>query len=193
LTVLSSCDRFEKRFYAKIDQGQINAIKNGADTFDLSTITDFKWDSVLLYRGNESVPEYKEIIEDLINNRKNSTNWEERRFKNKIDTSIKWKTTDLPTYKDRFYFLTSDKKIIEKEIESGICSHKPAFDLTLCQFDSIHERLWMSRQECKFILKSNSRKIGDGTVFLYPKCNTKFHPDSLRFFEEKDKDNKNGR
>ena len=28
MTILTGCDSFEKRFYEKIDQGQINAIKN---------------------------------------------------------------------------------------------------------------------------------------------------------------------
>ena len=46
LIFLSSCDNFERKFYHKIDEGQVNAIKNGFDIFDLSTITDFEWDSV---------------------------------------------------------------------------------------------------------------------------------------------------
>ncbi len=62
LTFLASCDNFERRFYEKIDQGQLNVIQNGADTFDLATITDFEWDSVILIRGNESEPCFKEDV-----------------------------------------------------------------------------------------------------------------------------------
>jgi len=130
--------------------------------FDLSTITDFEWDSVLLFRGNESVPISEKQIEPI----------------------LKRKATELPTFVDRFYFLTSDKKIIIKEIKSGIHSHKPEFDIESCLPDSSDEWFWFSRKECKFILKSNSRKIGQGSVILFPRCNTKFSPDSIRFFKE---------
>ena len=109
LIILTGCDGFEKQFYDHINQGQVNAIKNGADTFDLSTITDFEWDSVILIRGNESVPVFKEEIEEIINNRKSDICWEERRFNGKKDRELIFKTTDLPTFKDRFYFLTPDK------------------------------------------------------------------------------------
>jgi hypothetical protein len=80
------------------------------------------------------------------------------------------KTTDLPINRDRFYFLTPDKKIIEKEIKSGITKHRPAFDFVYCLTDSNNERYWLSKSECKFILTSNSRKAGQGTVFMYPAC-----------------------
>jgi hypothetical protein len=143
LVALTACNSFEKQFYNCIDQGQINAIKNGTDTFDLSTITDFEWDSVVLIRGNESVPVFKEEIEEII-------------------------TSDLPLNKDRFCFLTPDKKIIEKEIKSGLTKHSPAFDIIYCLVDTINERYWLSKKECRFILKSNVRTVGAGTVFLYP-------------------------
>jgi len=71
LTLLASCNNFERRFYEKIDQGQIKVIQNGADTFDLATITDFEWDSVILIRGNESVPYFKEEIEAFLHQQKN--------------------------------------------------------------------------------------------------------------------------
>jgi len=157
LTFLASCDNFERRFYEKIVQGQLNAIQNGADTFDLATITDFEWDSVILIRGNESVPYFKEEIEAFLQQQKNDVHWV-------------YKTTDLPTNRDRFYFLTPDKKIIEKEIKSGISMHRPAFDFIYCSTDSNNERYWLSKSECQFILTSNSRKAGQGTVFMYPTC-----------------------
>jgi len=178
-TILTGCDNFERKFYNRIDEGQINAIQNGSDTFDLATITEFEWDSVILIRGNESVPYFKEEIEEVINNRTSEVHWEERRFKEIDDPKLIYKTTDLPTNHDRFYFLTPDKKMIEKEIKSGIYIHRPAFDLTYCLVDSTNERYWLSKKECKFILKSNSRTAGQGTVFLYPACKTSFSPDSI--------------
>jgi len=181
LTILTGCDNFEKRFYEKLEQGQINAIKNGLDTFDLASVTDFDWDSVILIRGNESVPYFKEEIEEILNNRTSEIHWEDRRFKEIDDPKLIYKTTDLPTNRDRFYFLTPDKKMVEKEIKSGIHKHRPAFDFNYCLTDSINIRYWLSKQECKFILKSNSVNAGQGTVFLYPACKTIFSPDSVKF------------
>ena len=182
--LLTGCDNFEKRFYHKIDQGQINAIKNGSDSFDLSTITDFEWDSVILIRGNESVPYFKEQIQEEINNRKSNVDWEDRRFKGYEDPNLIFKTTDLPTNRDRFYFLTPDKKIVEKEIKSGLQKHKPAFDINYCLIDSVNERYWLSKKECRFILKSNSREAGQGTVFFFPTCKTEFSPNDVKFHDK---------
>lgn len=75
LTFLASCDNFERRFYENIDQGQIIVIQNGTDTFDLATIADFEWDSVILIRGNESVPYFKEEIEAFLHQQKNEVHW----------------------------------------------------------------------------------------------------------------------
>ena len=162
MTILSGCDSFEKDFYNRIDHGQFKVIKNNcADTFDLSDITLFEWDSVLIVNGNESVPVTAE----------------------EIQFELRRNTTDLPTFKDRFYFLQHDKKIIIKETESGVYSHKPAYDIELCLVDSTQHRSWLSRQECKFKLMSNSKTIGEGTIFLFPRCRTTVIPDSLKIFE----------
>jgi hypothetical protein len=171
-----SCDNFEKKFYQRIDEGQINAIKNGFDYFDLSTITDFEWDSVFLVRGNESVPELKEFIDEMLNNRQSSIHWEDRRFKGEVDTLFRWHTKDLPVNRDRFYFLTPNKELIEKEIKSGIHKHKPAFTIRYC---NKHVKLktywlnsfWLSKEECKFKLFSNTQEAGEGTVWLEVNCN----------------------
>lgn len=179
MIIINGCDRFENRFYTKIDQGQINAIKNGSDTFDLSIITEFEWDSVLLIRGNESVPYLKEEIEEILNNRSKTVHLGDNHFLNPSSINNTYTTTDLQTNRDRFYFLTLDKKIIEKEINSGIHKHKPAFDIISCFADSIQERYWLSKNECKFILKSNSLTAKQGTVFLYPDCKTKYTPDNI--------------
>ena len=164
ITVLSSCDNFESKFYEHIDKGQINAIKNGFDTFNLSSVTDFEWESVVLIRGNESVPVFKEEIEQILNNK----------------TGNKYKAEDLSTNRDRFYFLTPKKELIIKEISSGIHNHKPEFDLESCMVDSTKERFWLSKKECKFILKTNVQKVGDGTVFMFPNCETKFAPKDIK-------------
>jgi hypothetical protein len=154
-----SCNRFESKFYNAIDEGENQAIKtHNHTTFDLSSITDFEWDSVLVVKGNESVPVTAEEIERALHR----------------------STTDLPTFKDRFYFLQHDKKIIVEEIESAIESDKPDYDLELCLIDSIRYRSWLSRQECKFKLMSNSFTKGHGTVFLFPPCKTFVIPDSLK-------------
>lgn len=179
MIIMNGCDRFENRFYTKIDQGQIKAIINGCDTFDLSTVTEFEWDSVLLIRGNESVPYLKEEIEEILNNRNKTVNQGDSHILNTSSTKNVYTTTDLQTNRDRFYFLTLDKKIIEKEINSGIHKHKPAFEIVSCFADSIHERYWLSKNECKFILNSSSLKSKHGTVFLYPNCKTKFTPDNI--------------
>lgn len=184
LTILTGCDNFERRFFEKIDQGQINAIKNGSDTFDLTTVTDFEWDSVILIRGNESLPYLKEDIEEVLNNRTSEDHWENRRFKEGEEPKQIYTTTDLPTNRDRFYFLTPDKKMVEKEIKSGIHNHRPAFGFNYCLPASKNERCWLSKNECKFILKSNSIYPGQGTVFFYPACKTTFSPDSVKFHDK---------
>ena len=141
LIVLSSCDNFEKIFYDSISQAQINVINNGFDTFDLSTITDFEWDSVILIGGNESVPIFKELIEEVLN---------------RGDSKPVYKTTDLPTFRDRFYFLTPDKKLIEKEID-----HKWGFQIYYCDKHISKETdwwwgydFWLSKQEANFLVFS---------------------------------------
>jgi alpha-acetolactate decarboxylase len=106
--ILSGCDNFEKKFYNAIDEGQVNAIKNKNDNkFDLAAITSFTWDSVLVIRGNESVPVFSEEIEN----------------------DLKRPTTDLPVDKDRFYFLQHDKSIIIKELDSRV--HQVSQRMTL--------------------------------------------------------------
>jgi hypothetical protein len=156
ITTLSGCDNFEKSFYKAIDDGEVKVLKNKNDNiFDLSKITDFKWDSVLVVRGNESVPVTAEQIE----------------------FDLKRVTTD----RDRFYFLQNDKTIIVKEISTRNRG-KSAYDIELCLIDSINHRPWLSRQEAIFRLMTNSRKIGDGTIFLFPPCHTTVIPDSLKIF-----------
>jgi hypothetical protein len=154
-----SCNSFESKFYNAIDKGENQAIKtHNQTTFDLSSITDFEWDSVLVVKGNESVPVAAEEIEQDLHR----------------------STIDLPTFIDRFYFLQHDKKIIVKEIESSIESDKPDYDIELCLTDSSRYRSWLSRQECKFKLMSNSFTKGHGTVILFPPCKTFVIPDSLK-------------
>lgn len=162
LTALTSCDTFERDFYNAIDEGQIRTIKNlNNEKFDLATITNFNWDSVLVIIGNESVPVTAEEIE----------------------ISLHRRTTDLPTNKDRFYFLQHDKSIIVKEIDTRAFSNNAMYDIELCVTDSVNHRSWLARRECNFKLKSNSRTPGSGTVFLFPPCKTTVIPDSLKIFK----------
>jgi hypothetical protein len=154
---LSSCDRFESRFYERIDECQINAIAHSTDTLILSELTDFDWDSVLFVPGNESVPVLAKEIEPILGRQ----------------------TADLPTFTDRFYFLTADKSIIIMEISSTIHNHNPAVEFEHCNEDKHHYRKWLSRQESMFIAKTNVLIPGSGTLFLYPICLTRSIADSL--------------
>lgn len=165
--LFTSCNKFEKRFFNSLEESQKNAIKKGTDTFNLSTVTDFEWDSVMLIRGNESVPIFKEQIEEDINNHISSINWEERRFSDYVDPMLIHKTTDLPTYRHRFYFHTPDNKIVEKQIkyENGVY-----FSIEYCLDDSIKGNKWLSKEDCKFLVRTNSRTVGEGSLYLYPNC-----------------------
>ena len=161
LAALSGCDSFEKKFYSAIDEGEIKVIKNKRDNvFDLSKITNFEWDSVLIIRGNESVPVTAEEIE----------------------VDLKRTTSNLPTDVDRFYFLQHDKSIIIKEIGRRDQLNKSAYNIELCLIDSTQHRSWLAKRECIFKLMSNARKVGIGTIFLFPPCNTTVVPDSLKIF-----------
>ncbi|MBK9328524.1 MAG: hypothetical protein IPM95_04245 [Sphingobacteriales bacterium] len=113
----------------------------------------------------------KEEIEEVLNNRTIEVPRKEKRFKEIDDPILTYKTTDLPTNRP-FLFLTLNKKMVEKEIKSSIHKHRPAFDLSYCLVDSTNVRYWLSRNECKFILMTNSQTVGQGTVFLYPTCKT---------------------
>ena len=158
---LVSCNRFEEKFYSKITQGERNSIKLKSPVdFDLTSITEFDWDSVIIIHGNESVPVLAEQIE----------------------VDLKRETTDLPTYTDRFYFLQKDKNIIVREIESMI-HHNPDVNIELCLIDSANYRPWLARDECKFKLMSNSKKVGQGGIFLFPPCKTWVTEKSLRIFD----------
>ncbi len=110
--------------------------------------------------------------EEIINGLSSDIHWQERRFSKAGYKKLKYKTTDLPTFKDRFYFLTPDNKIIEKEIESGVHDHIPPFDLNYCLTDSMGRAYWLSKAECRFIVRSNANTIGAG-VLLIPDCEIK--------------------
>ena len=161
LITLSSCDSFEKDFYSKIDNGQKLAIdKNSSITFDLSTVTPFEWTKVLIVLGNESVPIWADEIEPY----------------------LKQKTTDLEINKDRYYFMTSDNKLIIKEIDSGIMVHYPAIEFEECLGEEEDFIKSYSKKEAVFTLVPNSKKIGRGTVFLFPNCETKFNRKNFGIF-----------
>ena len=117
---------------------------------------------------------FKEEIDEMLNDKRSNIHWENRRFEGKIDTLFRWHAKDLPVNRDRFYFLTPNKELVVKEIKSGIHEHKPAFDMacSCCEVD-IHNFIihrWLSKQECKFKLFSNTQEIGTGTVWLHVNC-----------------------
>ena len=158
-----SCDSFEKDFYSKIDNGQKLAIeKNSEITFDLSTVTPFEWTKVLIVHGNESVPVLASEIEPHLNR----------------------KTTDLELNMDRYYFFTSDNELIIKEIESGIMVHYPAIEFEECVGQEEDFFKSYSKKEAVFTLIPNSKKIGGGTVFLFPNCETKFDRNNFGIFRK---------
>jgi hypothetical protein len=165
LTLLS-CDNFEKDFYSQIDNGQKLAIeKNSAITFSLSNATQFEWEKVLIVLGNESVPVYAKEIEPHLSR----------------------KATDLDVNMDRYYFFTSENNLIIKEIESGIMVHNPAIEFEECIGKEEDIFKSYSKNEAVFTLIPNSNKIGEGTVFLFPNCETKFDRTNFGIFRKEEK------
>ena len=160
-----SCDSFEKDFYSKIDNGQKLVIeKNASITFDLSSVTPFEWTKVLIVHGNESVPVLSSEIEPHLG---------------RI-------TTDLELNMDRYYFFTPENKLVIKEIESGIMVHYPAIEFEECIGQEEDFFKSYSINEAVFALVPNSKKIGGGTVFLFPNCETKFDRNNFGiFYKEK--------
>ena len=162
LIFLSSCDNFEKNFYKKIDEAKKEAIENGFAYFDLSTVTDFEWDSVFFFISDESMGAMKEEIDEILNNRKSHISWEKRRIKGEVDTLFRWHTKDIPAGRDRFYFLTSDKKLIEKDIDHS------KFSFRCCnKQDSLRwygSYFWLSKQETNFSVIRIEHKFENDTI-----------------------------
>ena len=162
-TLLIGCDDFEEKFYAKIDTSQKLAIENNEPViFNLNEVTDFEWNKMLHVSGNESVPVH---------------NFE-------IEPTLGHKTTDLEVYKDRFYFLTPENELIVKEIDY---QHSPAYEIEFCIRDTNNKTeyyQWLSKDECKFTLIPNTKVVRTGTVFLFPKCETKFDKNNFGIFHK---------
>lgn len=165
LILFFGCDDFEEKFYAKIDASQKIAIDNNQPVkFNLEEVTDFEWNKMLHVSGNESVPIHSFEIEPTLNH----------------------KTTDLDTYKDRFYFLTFENELIIKEIDY---QHSPTYEIEFCIKDSNNKTdyyQWLSKEECEFTLIPNTKVSGTGTVFLFPKCDTKFDKNNFGIFHKKE-------
>jgi len=160
--IFSSCDKFEQELYDKIDVSQKIAIENNSPViFDLNDVTDFEWIKMLHISGNESVPIHNFEIEPTLNRQ----------------------TTDLKTWKNRFYFLNSKNELIVKDIDY---QHYPSYSIEFCLKDSIKNSSyqWLSKDECKFSLVPNTKKPGTGMVYLFPDCNTKFDKDNFGIFHK---------
>ncbi len=148
LLMLTSCNQFEKKLFNKIEQLEHNGIKN--DTFNLEDITDFDWEYCLIIPGNESVPELKEFIEEILNDRKSTISWEER-VNGKVDKKLTYKADDLPVNTDRFYFLTYDKQIITEEIEHYGENQGKYFELINSNQNSTKKTNWIRRKYSKIV------------------------------------------
>ena len=142
--VFASCtSRFEKDFNNKLEEGiERYKVTKQPVIFNLSDITSFKWDKMLLICGNESVPVESEYIEKLIGQ----------------------KTDDLGLNEARFYFFYKSKLVKEIEISHGY--HDQAFSIETCS-DTIG---FLKVSECRFKLIPNTLAAKTGTIFLYTTC-----------------------
>jgi hypothetical protein len=156
--IFSSCGNFEKKLFSQLEVKQINAIKNGSDTFDLATIADFKWDSVMFITGDESVPEFKEFIEERLNGFISKISWEDRKFNKVIDPAMRLRAKDLPVGKDRFYFLTPDKRLIVRDISSEY-HNQLSFIIKDKNTNTFNDVGWMSKDDCRFVLKNEGKEL----------------------------------
>lgn len=143
-----SCERFQDDLFSEIQEREVNQIKS--DTFDLRLLTDFQWDSVLYVEGNESVPEFKEFIEEKLNRHASKIHWEKRR-EGMIDKSLKYKAVDLPANTDRFYFLTPMKTIITKDIAHFGANQGMYFRVISTSKDTVNNSGWIFRDDCRIV------------------------------------------
>ena len=133
--------------------------------FTLSRRLKLYFKERLIIQGNESVSELKEFIEEELNGRESSIHWEYRRFNGKADTLFRWHTTDLPVNRNRFYFLTPDKQLVEKTVNRT----KTPFCFRYCEkHDSSGSNwsgpFWLSKQETNFSVIRIERKFNNDTI-----------------------------
>ena len=146
--VLVSCDNFQNRLYT-----EINLRDNGKnDTFNLDIITDFQWDKALFYEGNESVFIHKEFIEETLNDKKSKISWEDRRD-GAVDETLKYKSNDIPSNTDRFYFLTSSNKLITKDIDHLAHNQGRYFKVINTSKDTSSKLNWILKEDCKIVCR----------------------------------------
>ncbi|WP_420575634.1 hypothetical protein [Ekhidna sp.] len=163
LTIATGCNSFERELYSQIELAGSKTIEaNQPTVFNLNSITDFEWDSVFVVTGNESVPVFRDEIQSKLGRPAN----------------------DLKTYRDRYYFLTPDKKLVIKEVEAGIY-RTPAIDIGNCLSGEGDIMFWLSNNECKFFVVPNNRTLNKGTIFALPNCETKFNPNNFGIFYQK--------
>lgn len=143
-----SCEHFQDDLFSEIQQREMN--RSQLDTFDLRVLTDFQWDSVLFVEGNESVPEFKEFIEERLNRHSSNIHWE-KRPEGMIDKSLKYTTEDLPAITDRFYFLTPMKTIITRDIDHFGADQGMYFQVISTSKDTVSKSDWISRDACKIV------------------------------------------
>ena len=138
-----------------MNEAKMNALENGTAYFDLSTLTNFEWDSVFFVKGNESVPVMFHEIDQMLNERMSYVHWEDR-IRGIDDTTFRWQTKNLRVNRDRFYFLTPNKELIEKEIKHR--QNASNFHFSHCDKHSSlitwwrGNNFWLSKQEANFLI-----------------------------------------
>ena len=140
-------NEFENQFYESITAKKEEFFSQHEPVrFHLGEITDFDWDSVLYVPGNESVPVLAEEIELILNK----------------------KTTDLDTYKDRFYFLKDGEIVFETDISASGRSGYPSFSWKLCKENNQID--WLSYNQCDFKVIPNAFSMNNSILFFFPTC-----------------------
>lgn len=129
-------DKFEIDFYNGLDKANYQTVSE----FDLSEITHFEWDEMILLTGNESVPIFVEQITPLIPE----------------------ENEELPVDFDRFYFFLNNKLI--KKFDLFNDSNTQQYYLENCG------NMKLKKSDCIFRMKSNTKNQKKRTVVLIPQC-----------------------
>jgi hypothetical protein len=129
-------DQFENDFYHSLNKASHQTVSK----FDLSEITHFEWDEMILLTGNESVPIFVKEITPLIPE----------------------ENEELPVDFDRFYFFLNNKLIKKFDLFNDY--HAQQYYLENCG------NIKLKKLDCIFRMKSNTKNRKEGTVVLVPQC-----------------------
>lgn len=166
--LITGCNKFEQNLHLGIQKAAKTTLEaNEPANFDLNSITDFEWDSVLVVLGNESVPV----------------------FRDEINYKLGQPANDLKTNRHRFYFITPKKEVVIKEVNSERF-RRPYVDFGCCIDDEGTTLFWLTNEENKFKIVPNMQTLSKGSIYLFPNCSTKFNPNNFGIFYQNEK---NGR